>query len=75
MSNRARYRDYYDFVMITKKLKVEIDEVINLVKQKRNQKNYQQKNILNNWKIAKFDKQENLQNIYCTEEIELGKGR
>jgi hypothetical protein len=36
MSNRARYRDYYDFVMITKKLKVEIDEVINLVKQKRN---------------------------------------
>ena len=70
MSDRARYRDYYDFVMITKKLKVEIDEAINLVKQKEIRKTISKENILNNWKLAKLDKQEDLQNIYYTEEIE-----
>ncbi|MFA5228627.1 MAG: nucleotidyl transferase AbiEii/AbiGii toxin family protein [Candidatus Paceibacterota bacterium] len=70
MSDRARYRDYYDFVMITKKLKIEISEAINLVRQKEIRKTISKDNILNNWELAKLDKQEDLQNIYYTEEIE-----
>lgn len=69
MSDRARYRDYYDFVMIIKKLKIEIEEIIELVKQKEVRKIISTNNILNNWEVAKIDKQEDLQNIYYTEEI------
>jgi predicted nucleotidyltransferase component of viral defense system len=70
MSERARYRDYYDFVMITKKLKIEINEVLSLVGQKEIRKTISKDNILNNWELAKLDKQEDLQNIYYTKEIE-----
>jgi len=70
MSDRARYRDYYDFVMITKKLKIKISEAINLVRQKEIRKTISKDNILNNWELARLDKQEDLQNIYYTEEIE-----
>ncbi|MDD3922964.1 MAG: nucleotidyl transferase AbiEii/AbiGii toxin family protein [Endomicrobiaceae bacterium] len=70
MSDRARYRDYYDFVMIVKKLKIDVREVIQLIKQKEIRKTISTGNILSNWKIAKIDKQEDLQNIYYTETIE-----
>jgi predicted nucleotidyltransferase component of viral defense system len=69
MSDRARYRDYYDFVMILKKLEVDIEEVLDLVRQKEVRKTISTKNILNNWKIAKLDKQEDLQTIYYIEEL------
>jgi len=69
MSDRARYRDYYDFVMILKKLQIDINEVLSLVKQKEIGKTISKENILNNWEIAKLDKQEDLQNIYFIEEL------
>lgn len=69
MSDRARYRDYYDFVMILKKFEIVINEVLDLVKQKEVRKTISTKNILNNWEIAKQDKQADLQTIYYTEEL------
>ncbi len=69
MSDRARYRDYYDFVMIINKLKININEVLNLVKQKEIRKTISKANIINNWEIARLDKQEDLQTIYFTEKL------
>ncbi len=69
MNDRARYRDFYDFTMIIKKIKVDIKEVLNLVTRKEIRKTISCKNILNNWEIAKLDKQEDLQTIYFSEEI------
>jgi len=69
MSDRARYRDYYDFVMMIKKLKIDANETIQIVKQKEVRKTISMENILNNWQIAKKDKQEDLQNIYYTENV------
>lgn len=69
MSDRARYRDYYDFVMILKKLDINIDEVVNLVKQKEVRRTISTKNILTNWETAKQDKQADLQTIYYAEEL------
>lgn len=69
MSDRARYRDYYDFVMILKKLEINIDEVIGLVKQKEVRKTISTENILTNWETAMQDKQADLQTIYYTEEL------
>ncbi|MBU1246193.1 MAG: nucleotidyl transferase AbiEii/AbiGii toxin family protein [Patescibacteria group bacterium] len=69
MNDRARYRDYYDFVMIMQKLDVDINEVLNLVKQKEIRKTISKMNILNNWKVAKQEKQKDLLNVYFTEEL------
>ncbi|PKL71949.1 hypothetical protein CVV26_03465 [Candidatus Kuenenbacteria bacterium HGW-Kuenenbacteria-1] len=69
MNDRARYRDYYDFTMIMKKLDVDINEVLNLVKQKEIRKIISKANILNNWKIAKQEKQKDLLNIHFIKEL------
>lgn len=69
MSDRARYRDYYDFIMILKKLEINMDEVLDLVRQKEVRKTISTENILNNWETAKQDKQADLQTIYYTEEL------
>lgn len=69
MSDRARYRDYYDFVMILKKLTININEVLNLVRQKELRKTISTKSILNNWETARQDKQVDLQTIYYIEEL------
>lgn len=69
MNDRARYRDYYDYLMITRKLKVDIKEVLELVRRKEIRKTISQENILNNWETARLDKQENRQTIFFTEEL------
>jgi len=69
MSDRARYRDYYDFAMIIKKLMVDVNEAVELVRQKEVRRIISVKNIFNNWNLAKLDKQEDLQNIYYTESL------
>ncbi|MFH1838359.1 MAG: nucleotidyl transferase AbiEii/AbiGii toxin family protein [Candidatus Kuenenbacteria bacterium] len=69
MNDRIRYRDFYDFTMIMKKLNVNINEAINLVKQKEIRKIISQKNILENWQLAKQEKQQELSNIFYSEEV------
>lgn len=69
MSDRARYRDYYDFVMILKKLTINLKEILNLVNKKEIRKTISTKSILNNWQIAKQDKQADQQTIYYTENL------
>jgi len=69
MNDRARYRDFYDFVMIYKKIGINFNEVISLVKLKEVRKIISTKNILNNWNIAKFDKNLDIQIIYYTEDL------
>lgn len=70
MSSRARYRDFYDFVMILKKLEIDINEALALVRRKELRNTISSKAILNNWKIAKQDKQADLQTIYYIEKLQ-----
>ena len=72
MSDRARYRDFYDFVMIIKKMKIEVAKSIELVGKKEVRRTISKESILENWKIAKTEKQEDIQNIYYTESLEDG---
>jgi predicted nucleotidyltransferase component of viral defense system len=69
MNERVRYRDFYDFTMIFLKLKLNLEEVIELVKQKEIRKNITPKNILSNWNLAKIDKINELSSIHFTEEL------
>lgn len=69
MSDRIRYRDFYDFGMIMKKLSINIDEVIYLVKKKEIRFPISKKKILENFNLAKQEKQNDISNIYYSEEI------
>lgn len=69
MNDRIRYRDFYDFTMIFIKLKLDLEDVIELVKQKEIRKSISPSNILSNWNLAKKDKANELSAIYFTEEL------
>ncbi len=70
MNDRARYRDFYDFVMIIKKLKLNLAEVIELVGRKEARQKISPHNIHRNWELTELDKQDGVQNIYYTEGLE-----
>lgn len=63
-SGRARYRDFYDLVLLFSKIKFDIKEIISLIKQKEVRYPITQKSMLKNWKIAKKEKDEGLSRIY-----------
>lgn len=69
MSDRVRYRDFYDFGMIMKKLSINLDEVISLVKKKEIRSPISKKKILENFDLAKQEKQNDVSSIYYSEEI------
>jgi len=69
MSGRIRYRDFYDFSMILNKLDIDLNEVIDLVKQKEIREPISQAKILSNWRLAKNDKKNELQTIYCSQDL------
>lgn len=70
MSDRVRYRDFYDFVMIAKKLSIDLEEVISLVRKKEVRNPISRENILSNWDLAKQEKQQDITSIYYAEELD-----
>ncbi|MBI4653073.1 nucleotidyl transferase AbiEii/AbiGii toxin family protein [Candidatus Kuenenbacteria bacterium] len=69
MNDRIRYRDFYDFAMIMKKLNVNTTEVISLIKQKEIRKIISKINILENWRLARQEKQQEFSSIFYFEEV------
>lgn len=69
MSDRAKYRDFYDYMMIVKKLFIDINEVLDLVKQKEIRNAISKNKILENWNQAKQEGQEDVLSIYYKEEL------
>ncbi len=70
MNDRVRYRDFYDFSMINKKLSINLEEVIDLIPKKEIRKPINPENIKNNWQLAKKDKENELQSIYFSEDLQ-----
>lgn len=68
-SNRARYRDFYDLFLITQELGVKVIAAVSLLKKKEVEKTLSVNNIRGNWKIAKKDKQNDLNTIFIKKEI------
>lgn len=69
MSDRIRYRDFYDFAMIMIKLKVELNEVLSILKKKEIRSDVSVKKIMNNFKFASKEKKADFINIYCINEL------
>lgn len=69
MNERFRYRDFYDFAMILKYVKVDLAEVVKLVHKKEQRKPFAIKNILDHWELAAQAKQQDTEQIFLSEEI------
>lgn len=69
-SDRARYRDFYDLVLLFKCEKFNIREIIELIKKKEIRKPITQESMLNNWRIAKKEREKELAGIYYAKAID-----
>lgn len=63
-SGRARYRDFYDLVLLFNKIKFNIKEIISLIRQKEIRYPITRESMLKNWKIAKKERDAELSRIY-----------
>ena len=68
-SGRARYRDFYDIAMIMDSHKMDIGEVLGLVRRKEIRETISQKSMLRNWEIAKQEKGEGVDIIVYTKDV------
>lgn len=70
MSDRARYRDFYDMYLILDSHEIYLEEVIGLVKQKEIRRPITKANIEQNWKIVLTQKQAEMGQIYYSRKVE-----
>jgi len=68
-SDRARYRDSYDLILLFDMVQFDIKEIIELVKQKEIRKPITQESMLKNWEIAKHEREEELAGIYYAKDV------
>ena len=70
VSQRARYRDFYDLYFLINELNIDFNEDVNILKRKEIRTPITVANIAKNWEIAEEQKVSNLGTIYCSEELE-----
>ncbi len=70
MSDRARYRDFYDMYLILDTHQIDLQEVLRLVKQKEIRHPITKTNIENNWKIVLTQKESEMGQIYYSRKVE-----
>jgi len=70
MSDRARYRDFYDLFMIFKNFPMNLDEIKELISKKEIRKPIMQKSILANWEVAQQENVGDVENIYYREGVD-----
>jgi predicted nucleotidyltransferase component of viral defense system len=69
MSDRIRYRDFYDFAMIMLELDIDLEEVLSLVGKKEIRSTISVGKILSNWELARQEKVNDFNSIYYTKEL------
>lgn len=70
MSDRARYRDFYDMYLILDTHKIDLQEAVSLVKQKEIRRPITKTNIEQNWKIVLTQKETEMGQIYYSRKVE-----
>ena len=68
-SGRARYRDFYDLVLLFDMMQFNIKEIIDLIKQKEIRKPITQESMFKNWEIAKQEREKEISGIYYVEDV------
>lgn len=70
MSDRARYRDFFDMYLILKTHQLDLREILGYVHQKEIRKPITKASILRNWKLTGEQKEAEKQAIYYSQPIE-----
>lgn len=70
MSDRARYRDFYDLFLILEKYPIDLGEITPYIRQKEIRKTITKTNILSNWLIIGTQKEEEMGQIYYSRKID-----
>jgi len=70
MSDRARYRDFYDIYLLLEKYKLDLDEVVSYVRQKEIRRPITKASIQTNWKIIATEKEQEMSQIYYSKQVE-----
>ncbi len=70
MSDRARYRDFYDFYLVLDKYNLDLGEIVSCVKQKEIRRPITKASILTNWKVIATEKKQEMNQIYYSKQVE-----
>lgn len=70
VSQRARYRDFYDLYFLFNELGVDVEEALGILEQKEIRTPIIAANIVKNWSIAIEQQDRDLGSIYCSEKLE-----
>ncbi|MFA5829422.1 MAG: nucleotidyl transferase AbiEii/AbiGii toxin family protein [Candidatus Gracilibacteria bacterium] len=70
MSERARYRDYYDLYLLFEKYQPDFAEIIKFIKRKEIRKPITLANIINNWKFLEEQKEMEIDRIFYSRKVE-----
>lgn len=73
MSDRARYRDFYDIYLLLEKYQLDLDEIVSYVKQKEIRRPITKASILTNWKVIATEKEQEMGQIYYSRQVEDNK--
>ena len=69
MSDRARYRDFYDLFLILRKHRVDLKEIVGLIKKKEIRLPITKNNVTQNWKIVLTQKEKKTGQIYYSKKV------
>ncbi len=70
MSERARYRDFYDMYLILKTYSLNLDDIHDIIRQKEIRKPISKESIFQNWEITRAQKEVEEQTIYYSQPVE-----
>jgi hypothetical protein len=70
MSDRARYRDFYDFFLLLDTHSIKLDEVITYLGRKEIRKPITKANIIRNWKVVGTQKAVEMGQVHYSGQVE-----
>lgn len=70
MSDRARYRDFFDLFLLIEAYDPDLKEIVQIISEKEIRKPISKPNILQNWKVVGAQKDEGMDQIYYTRKID-----
>ncbi len=73
LSDRARYRDFYDLTLLFDKYNFDLNEIVKLIKQKEIRKPITRDLIWENWQIAKKEKESEISRVYYEVKVDNAK--
>lgn len=69
MSDRARFRDFYDLFLLLEKYQPDLAEIVSYIKKKEIRKPVSKINIVNNWRIVETQKAKEMDQIYYSRQV------